>query len=73
MAWKWRYERTDGTVVGESEEFESRGDAESWVGVEFDALAADGVDAVTLLDGGTAAYGPMSLHLDEGTGTADDQ
>lgn len=62
MGWSWTYETAAGDVVGRSEVFESRGDAESWVGEAFAELADDGVDQVRLFDGDTEVYGPMSLH-----------
>lgn len=64
MAWIWTYEKTDNTVTGRSEKFESRGDAESWVGEAFGDLLADGIDQVRLFDGDTEIYGPMSLHAE---------
>ncbi len=62
MAWTWNFEKSDGTIVGTSEEFESRSDAESWVGEAFADLVDDGVDQVRLFDGDNEVYGPMSLH-----------
>jgi hypothetical protein len=62
MTWTWTFENSLGEVVGRSEQFESRSDAESWVGEEFGALVEDGVDQVRLFDGDTEVYGPMSLH-----------
>ncbi len=62
MAWIWKFEKEDATVVGESEEFESRSDAESWVGEAFADLLDDGIDQVRLFDGAKEIYGPMSLH-----------
>lgn len=62
MSWTWTFESSSGSVVGRSEVFESRGDAESWVGEAFGELVEDGVDQVRLLDGETEVYGPMSLH-----------
>ena len=62
MAWTWRFEAADGTAVGVSEDFENRGDAESWVGEAFADLVDDGVDQVRLFEGDTEVYGPMSLH-----------
>lgn len=62
MAWTWTFEKGDNTVVGRSEEFDSRGDAESWVGEAFGDLTQDGVDQVRLFDGDKEIYGPMSLH-----------
>jgi hypothetical protein len=66
MAWTWRFEKNDGTVVAwrgmPKESFSSQGDAESWVGENWRSLLESGVDQVTLLDEDRAEYGPMSLH-----------
>ena len=66
MPWTWRYERTDGAVVGagglQEAIFANQGDAESWLGENWRALLDAGVDQVTLLDDERAEYGPMSLH-----------
>lgn len=64
MSWTWTLETATGDVVGRSEAFDSRGDAESWVGEAFGDLVADGVDQVRLFDGETEIYGPMSLHAE---------
>lgn len=65
MSWTWSLETAAGDVVRRSEPFESRGDAESWIGEEFGELVSDGVDQVRLFDGETEIYGPMSLHADQ--------
>jgi hypothetical protein len=66
MPWTWRYEKTDGAVVGagglQEAIFANQGDAESWLGENWRALLDAGVDQVTLLDDDRAEYGPMSLH-----------
>lgn len=41
--------------------FPTQSEAESWLGEEWRGLLAAGVDAVTLRDGDTVVYGPMSL------------
>jgi hypothetical protein len=64
MTWTWAFESSAGDVVGRSEIFESRSDAESWVGEAFGELLEDGVDQVRLFDGETEIYGPMSLHAE---------
>ena len=64
MSWSWTYESSAGDVVGRSEGFESRSDAESWIGEAFGELLTDGVDQVRLMDGETEVYGPMSLHAE---------
>jgi len=66
MPWTWRYEKTDGTAITTDELqeaiFISQGDAESWLGENWRALLAVGVDQVTLMDDSRPQYGPMSLH-----------
>lgn len=64
MTWTWAFENSAGDVTGRSEVFESRGDAESWVGEAFGDLVEQGVDQVRLFDGETEIYGPMSLHAE---------
>lgn len=61
MAWIWQFEKEDGSNVGASQEFESRSEAESWVGESFGGLLDDGVEQVRLFDDGVEIYGPMSL------------
>jgi len=65
MAWSWRYETADGTVLDGAELpeelFPSRGDAESWLGETWRRLRDAGAERVTLFDGDTAAY-TMSLN-----------
>jgi hypothetical protein len=61
MAWTWTYENEAGDSVGTSEVFDSRGDAESWIGEAFEELLDDGVAQVRLLEDGAEVYGPMSL------------
>lgn len=64
MTWTWTFESSTGDVIGRSETFESRSDAESWVGEEFGRLVEQGIDQVRLYDGEAEVYGPMSLHPD---------
>jgi hypothetical protein len=65
MPWTWRYEKADGTAITTDELqeaiFISQGDAESWLGENWRALLAVGVDQVTLMDDSNPQYGPMSL------------
>jgi hypothetical protein len=51
MTWTWAFETSAGDVIGRSELFESRGDAESWVGEAFGDLLEQGIDQVRLFDG----------------------
>ena len=65
--WRWALLDAAGSPVEVTEEyaghrFASQADAESWVGEIWSELAAQGVDAVTLLEGDRTDYGPMSLH-----------
>lgn len=67
MAWTWKMLDADGREVPVSdefagEEFGSQAEAEAWFSDVFVELAQEGVDAVTLYDGDTEVYGPMSLH-----------
>lgn len=63
MSWTWRLESADGTPLTSpaSPLHTNRSDAESWLGEQWRALAHAGVARVTLLDGATQVYGPMSL------------
>ena len=45
-----------GDLVGVSQGFESQGDAESWIGLEYGNLLEDGVDSVVLLHQGNEVY-----------------
>ena len=45
-----------------SPSFPTQADAESWVGEVWRELVERGVDQVSLFDGPTLIYGPMSLH-----------
>ena len=69
MTWTWQLEAADGTVVSArglpAETFPSQSDAESWLGENWRALLAAGVDQVTLLEDGRAEYGPMSLRPEQ--------
>jgi hypothetical protein len=71
VEWFWRYEDESGneaeasTLTGAptqpSTGFPSQGDAESWVGENWQELLEAGVDGVILFDGERRVYGPMSL------------
>jgi hypothetical protein len=65
MPWTWRYEKSDGTAITSDELqeaiFASQGDAESWLGENWRALLASGVDQVTLFEDAEIQYGPMGL------------
>ncbi len=67
MSHRWRYERTDGTVVeGPELTFGDQEEAEAWFTDAYPDLEQDGVEQVVLLrtdDDGTEqrVYGPMLL------------
>ena len=68
MTWTWQFEKEDGSAVVSrelpKETFSSQGDAESWLGENWRALLAAGVDQVSLTEDGRLEYGPMSLRLE---------
>jgi hypothetical protein len=63
--WWWRLEDASGAEVAvdgySGTRFLTQGDAESWVGEIWAALAEHGVAAVTLFEHDRQVYGPMSL------------
>lgn len=56
MTYHWRYSTDE-----MSQTFPTQADAETWVGEEWAALLADGVESVTLVEEQRVVYGPMSL------------
>lgn len=64
MAWSWQLVAEDETSLGFTRDFDSRSDAETWIGVEFEALREDGVVSANLFDGTREVYGPLELTLD---------
>lgn len=68
-SWTWIYEDSDGRPldpaalggVAANSRFPSQAEAESWVGECWQALLAQGVEAVRLTEDGVEVYGPMSL------------
>lgn len=62
MAYRWRYQDAAGAeVVGPVEEFADDQAAEFWLEQNWGDLLDGGVEQVTLLDGESEVYGPMSL------------
>jgi hypothetical protein len=63
--WTWTYLDADAkAMTGKAlvqTGFPSQGEAESWLGEQWRALADTGVDAVILEQDGSVVYGPMSL------------
>lgn len=64
MSWIWVLETSEGHEQGRSEEFSSRGDAESWIGETYRELVQQGVDRAQLLDGDVKVAPPLSLLRD---------
>ena len=67
VAYRWRYENVEGTVVVPDldvayDDFDSQTEAESWLGEMWQALLDSGVHQVLLLEDGAVVYGPMSLY-----------
>mgnify|MGYP003452406101 FL=1 len=62
MAFYWVYESAEDKRLGHSEPFDSRSDAETWIGAEFNLLLDEQVDQVRLFEDETEIFGPMSLH-----------
>ena len=67
--WRWDLLDSSGAVIGDDAlrvpTFPTQSEAESWVGEEWPVLVEAGVDAVTLREGDTVVYGPMSLRPSE--------
>lgn len=62
MAVRWRFLDPDGgQAPGPDITFDDQTDAEQWLGSQWQGLLDGGVAAVTLLDGESVVYGPMSL------------
>ncbi|MFY9807701.1 MAG: hypothetical protein WCC38_02360 [Pseudonocardiaceae bacterium] len=62
MALRWRYHDADGgQAPGPDVIFDDQVDAEEWLGHEWQGLLDGGVAEVTLVDGESVVYGPMSL------------
>lgn len=62
MAYRWRYQ--DGTgqdTDGPAEVFDDQIDAEDWLSRCWAGLLESGIEQVTLLEGESEVYGPMSL------------
>lgn len=65
MGWTWQTQAADGSavesVLADDAAFPTQGDAESWIGEFWHDLVDEGVEQVTLLNGDSVVYGPMSL------------
>jgi hypothetical protein len=64
MSWTWRYDATSPELTPQpsnGQTFDNQGDAETWLGENWRDLVGLGVESVTLLEGTTERYGPMSL------------
>ncbi|GAA3285297.1 hypothetical protein [Streptomyces lavendulae] len=54
-------ETRDPAARKSTDDFETQGDAETWIGLFWRPLLDAGVVQVVLLEGGREVYGPMSL------------
>jgi hypothetical protein len=67
MRWTWQLEDPTGATVDpasldlEISDWDSQGDAESWLGENWRDLLERGIATVTLYEGETKVYGPMGL------------
>lgn len=66
MSFTWRFSGPDGAPLTGAHAptapaQHSQGDAESWLGEQWRALAAEGVASASLYDGDDLVYGPMPL------------
>ncbi len=65
MDWTWQTQASDGSavesVLANDAAFPTQGDAESWIGEYWRELVDEGVVQVSLLNGASVIYGPMSL------------
>ena len=62
MVLRWRYQSLDGrSAPGPDITFDDQAAAEQWLNDEWPGLLDAGVEAVSLLDGESVVYGPMSL------------
>lgn len=63
--WTWTYYDAAGNRMAANTlpttPFPTQSDAESWLGESWRDLLASGVESVTLREGDTVVYGPMSL------------
>lgn len=60
ISWFWTFESASGEPSGQSETFDSRGDAETWIGEAFPDLVERGIVRVRLIEGVQEVY-EMSL------------
>jgi hypothetical protein len=64
-AWSWVYLDADANPMSgpalPTTAYPTQSDAESWVGQTWQDLVELGVDAVSLYEGDSLVYGPMSL------------
>ncbi len=61
MAWTWRFSGTDSPAGADGgESFSSQSDAESWLGQQWRALAAQGITTADLIEDDRVEYS-MSL------------
>lgn len=62
MVYRWRYQDHTGRETnGPEAVFDDQVDAEEWLDQRWAELLESGVEQVTLLQGESEVYGPMSL------------
>jgi len=59
--YRWQLQPEVDIDLGQDDGFADQGDAEAWLSAMYPDLAEAGVAAVSLYDGETLVYGPMSL------------
>lgn len=63
MDYRWRCQDASGRDKPTEEPlFDTQAEAEEWLSATWSDLREAGVDQVTLMNGETEIYGPMSLH-----------
>jgi hypothetical protein len=60
LGFRWILKDANGAELRASEGFDSKDEAEAWMGAEWSALAAEGADRVVLMQGDEVVY-DMSL------------
>ena len=60
MAFRWTIKDADGNAIRDTEPFDSKEDAEAWMGTGWSDLVNEGADRVVLMDDDSVVY-DMSL------------
>jgi hypothetical protein len=54
--WRWRLHDPEGADLRETEDFQSKEEAEAWMGTEWQSLLDEGAETVSLAQGGVIVY-----------------